>query len=301
MTSPKKTKDVRRFVGMVNYYRDMWHRRAHTLTPLTKLCSTKLKFNWTQTEQKAFEDMKKIVGRDVLLSYPDFSKEFVIHTDASKFQLGAVISQGSKPIAFYLRKLNQAQQNYTMTEKELPSIVETLKEFRTILLGQRIKVYTDHKNLTYTNFTTERVLRWRLLIEEFGPKIIYVKGSKNDVAYALSRLPKTESHVTDSKITREYLAECYGLDKLDSDTFPLNYKLIDKFQQKDHILADKLKRAIYQKETFCGGGKELQLICKNGKIVIPAALQKYVLNWYHTYLLHPGTDCTECTTAKHFF
>ena len=87
MTAPKKIKEVRQFIGMVNYYQDMWHKRAHTLTPLTKICSTKSKFIWTATEQKAFEDMKKIVGRDVLLSYPDFTKEFIIHTDASKYQL----------------------------------------------------------------------------------------------------------------------------------------------------------------------------------------------------------------------
>ena len=95
--------------------------------------------------------------------------------------------------------------------------------------------------------------------------------------------------------------ELYGVDKLDNDTFSLNYKLIDKFQQKDHNLVDKLKRAIYQTETFCGGKKKRQLICKNGKIVIPDALQKYVLNWYHTYLLHPGSDHTERTIAQHFF
>ena len=107
----------------------MWHKRAHTLAPLTKLCSKKCKFNWTEIEQKAFEDMKKIVGRDVLLSYPDFNKEFVVHTDASKYQLSAVISQNNKPIAFYSRKLSSAQRNYTTTEKELLSIVETLREF----------------------------------------------------------------------------------------------------------------------------------------------------------------------------
>ena len=181
MVAPKKIKDVRRFVGMVNYYRDMWHKRAHTLTPLTKICSTKSKFTWTATEQKAFEDMKRIVGRDVLLSYPDFSKEFIIHTDASKYQLGAVISQGGKPIAFYFQKLNKSQCNYMTTEKELLSIVETLKEFHTILLGQHIKVYTDHKNRTYTNFNTERVPRWCLLLDEFVPEIIYIKSSENNV------------------------------------------------------------------------------------------------------------------------
>ena len=83
--------------------------------------------------------------RDVMLAYPNFLKKFVIHTDAGDRQLGAVISQDNKPIAFYSRKLNPAQTRYTTTERELLSIVETLKEFKTILLGYEIDTYTDHK------------------------------------------------------------------------------------------------------------------------------------------------------------
>jgi hypothetical protein len=81
-----------------------------------------------------------------------------MHADACKTQLGAIISQNGKPIAFYSRKMNSAQQNCTTTEKELLSIVATLKEFRNILLGQQITVFTAHKNLTYKNFNTERVM-----------------------------------------------------------------------------------------------------------------------------------------------
>ena len=76
-----------------------------------------------------------MIGREVLLDYPDFNAPFEIHTDASKLQLDAVISQKGKPIAFYSRKMNSAQQNYTTTEKELLSIVETIKGFRNIILG----------------------------------------------------------------------------------------------------------------------------------------------------------------------
>ena len=84
--------------------------------------------------------------------------------------------------------MNSAQQNYTTTEKELLYIVETLKEFHNILLGHQITVYTDHKNLTYKIFNTERVMRWRLILEEFGPELKYIKGENKVVADALSCL-----------------------------------------------------------------------------------------------------------------
>ena len=94
----------------------MWIRRSEVLTPLTALVSKNAKWQWTDAEQNAFDTMKRIISREVLLSYPDFSKPFEIHTDASHTQLGAVISQDSQPIAFYSRKLNLAQTRYTTTE-----------------------------------------------------------------------------------------------------------------------------------------------------------------------------------------
>ena len=101
----------------------MCHKRAHTLDPLTKLCSTKVKFKWTDVENNPFIEMKKILGCEILLSYTNFSEMFIIHTDARKMQLGGMISQNGKPINFYSRKLTPAQMNYTTTEKELLRIV----------------------------------------------------------------------------------------------------------------------------------------------------------------------------------
>jgi len=143
--APKNRKELRSFIGIINFYRDMWIRRSHTLAPLTKLTSKKSKFKWTEVEQKAFDTIKKIASKETLLAYPDFNKPFEIYTDASNRQLGSVITQNKQPIAYFSRKLNQAQKNYTTTERELLAIVETLKEFRNILLGHEIKIYTDHK------------------------------------------------------------------------------------------------------------------------------------------------------------
>ena len=125
-----------------------------------------------------------------MLAYPDFSDVFKIYTDASTRQLGAVITQKGRPIAFFSRKLSDAQTKYTVTELELLSIVECLREFKGMIWGQRIKVFTDHKNLIQDalGLNSERVFRWRILLEEYAPEIVYIKGVHNTVADAISRL-----------------------------------------------------------------------------------------------------------------
>ncbi len=101
-----------------------------------------------------------------------------------------MITQKNRPIAFFSRKLTAAQCKYSVTEIELLAIVETLKEFKGMLWGQPVKVYTDHKNLMRDalGLTSDRVYRWRLLLEEYGPEIVYIKGKHNTVADAISRL-----------------------------------------------------------------------------------------------------------------
>ncbi len=93
-------------------------------------------------------NIKAAIAKEVVLAYLDFLKAFEIYTDASATQLGAVIAQENKPIALFSRKLSKIQQKYIVTEVKLFAIVKTLKEFKGMLWGQDIKVFTDHKNLT---------------------------------------------------------------------------------------------------------------------------------------------------------
>jgi hypothetical protein len=99
---------------------------------LTSLTSSKVKFEWHSSHQQAFDKIKKVIGTEVLLSYPDFNKPVLFHlyTNASDHQLGAVIMQDKKPIDFYSRKINTAQKRYTTTERdrELLSAIENCKE-----------------------------------------------------------------------------------------------------------------------------------------------------------------------------
>ena len=135
--------------------------------------------------------MKAVIAKDVLLACPDHDLPFHIETDASDYQLGGRIFQkvpnkhtgqeDLRDIAFYTRKLSGPQKNYSTIEKELLSIVEILKAFRDALYGAQVHIYTDHKNLTYklTQFVTQRVLRWRLGLEDFGPTFHYLPGPDN--------------------------------------------------------------------------------------------------------------------------
>jgi hypothetical protein len=101
-----------------------------------------------------------------------------------------MMAQDNRPLVLFSRKLSKMQQKYSVTEIELLAIVETLKEFKGMLWGQDIKVFTDHKNLTRDalGLTSDRVCRWWLLLEEDTPKIIYIKKTHNTAADAILQL-----------------------------------------------------------------------------------------------------------------
>jgi hypothetical protein len=158
---PTGVRQLRHFLGMVQYYRDLWAtRRSNMLAPLASLVgecgqtkSTKAKgtkkvpWHWDEVHQRAFDHVKATIAKDVVLTYPDYSKGLEIYTDASSKQLGAVITQDNRPIAFFSWKLSDMQCKYSVTKIELLAIVKTLKEFKVMLWGQNIKVFTDHANL----------------------------------------------------------------------------------------------------------------------------------------------------------
>jgi len=215
----------------------MWVRRSHVLAPLAALMSKTTKWKWEPQHQKAFTMAKRIIAKETLLAYPNFNKPFQIHTNASHYQLGAVVSQEGKPIAFCSRKLNPAQTRCTTMERELLSTAETLKEHRNMLLGQQIEVFTDHKNLVHKHFNTERVVRWRLLLEEFGPKLTHVKGMNNIFADALCRLKIAEEELSAEAFTNELANE-----EEDFPTgCPLSYKETTFPQKKDRAPQNKFR------------------------------------------------------------
>ncbi len=100
------------------------------------------------------------MARDCLLAYPNHNKPFHIYTDASSHQMVAYIVQDDKTMAYWLRKLNDAQLKYSVGDKELLSIVMVLTKFSTMLLGELLHIPTDHLKITTNNTTPDHIICW---------------------------------------------------------------------------------------------------------------------------------------------
>jgi hypothetical protein len=193
LAEPENKRQLRSFFVIVNFYCQLWYHQSHIITPLAAITSDKAKWVWVTEQKKAFKEICNTIAHQVLLTYPDFSKPFDIFTDASDYQLGAVIAQEPWPIAFYSRKLNPAQRNCKTMEKELLSIVETAQNYIHIILGGQCTFHCDQNNLGFQNFKSERVRRWRATLEEFQYSFVYCPGKDNCIADMLSRYPITSA------------------------------------------------------------------------------------------------------------
>jgi hypothetical protein len=137
---PCNVKQIQSFIGMLNHYKAMIPCHSHLLMPLTALTKKNVKFEWRTENQQAFDALKNSLAREVVLAYPDFSFPFKIYTDASKYQIGSIISQKDKPLPFYSMKLTDPQMRYTIKELKLLAIVETLHEYKCIFLRHLITI-----------------------------------------------------------------------------------------------------------------------------------------------------------------
>lgn len=197
---PKNLKQVRGFLGLAGWYRRFIEHFATVVFPITEVLSTKKKFHWTAAAQAAFDKVKQLLTTAPVLTNPDFNKKFFLHCDASDYGIGAVLVQlddenHEKPVAFMSRKLNSAQRNYSVTERECLAALEGIKRFRCYLEMQEFEVITDHSSLVWLMRQPNlsgRLARWALQLQGYKFTVSHRKGKDNVVPDALSRIPESE-------------------------------------------------------------------------------------------------------------
>jgi hypothetical protein len=167
---------------MASYHRKFIPRFSKIAASLHALLKKDIKCEWTVEQEHPFQNLKAKLTTQPIFQYPDFTKEFILTTDASNQGLGAVLLQGeigkNLPIAYASRNLNNAEKNYSASEKELLAIVWGIKHFRPYLYGRKFKIASDHKPLTWIMNVIDpgsRLLRWRIKLEEYDYEIVYKK------------------------------------------------------------------------------------------------------------------------------
>ena len=197
--TPSTVKDVQQFVGFTNYYRSFIPDYSALANPLTNLTKKSTPFFWSAECDTAFHQLKLSITSGPVLRHPDPALPFTVETDASDFAMGAVLSQPSvenpdilHPVAFFSRKLEPAERNYDVHDKELLAIICSLENWRHFLVGSPfvVSVVCDHRNLIF--FQSRRILkprhaRWVNRLSPFKISLLYRPGTLNAAADALSR------------------------------------------------------------------------------------------------------------------
>nr|GEX09239.1 reverse transcriptase domain-containing protein [Tanacetum cinerariifolium] len=188
--SPKSPTEIRQILGLAGYYGRFIEGFSKITKPMTKLTQKKVKFEWGDKQEAAFQLLKQKLCSAPILALPKGSKDLIVYCDASNKGLGAVLMQREKVISYASCQLKIHEKNYTTHDLELGAVVFALKIWRHYLYGTKCTVFTDHKSLQYILDQKElnmRQRRWLELLSDYDYNIYYHPGKANVVADALSR------------------------------------------------------------------------------------------------------------------
>lgn len=282
---PTSDKSMKRYLGMINFYRRFIQGCAEILYPLTKACNDKV-IRWTPEMSHAFEWSKKILAKNVTLPYPIANAPYSLMTDASDYAVGAVLQQfvnnAWRPLAFFSKKLSSTEEKYAAFDRELLAIHKAIRHFDHFLEGRKFHIMTDHLPLVNAfNSSSERKSarqeRQMAYVLEFTSDIRHVSGCKNPVADALSR---PEIAATDL-FGELYLSQQQATGQ------------IDELRNNQRLQLEN--------RNF---PPNIELICETSlpapRPFVPPELRRNVFNMLHN-LSHPGVKATRRLISERYF
>lgn len=291
---PKTVVEMRRFLGMINFYRKCIKNAAQMQAILNEYLKDSKKndkrpIQWTTEANEAFAKCLDSLANATLLVHPCETAPLVLTTDASDIAIGATLEQvangKTEPLAFFSKKLNNAQHNYSVYDRELLAIYEAIKYTRDFIEGRQLLIKTDHKPLTFaflqkSGKASPRQVRQLDFISQFTTEIVHVNGHENIVADALSRIAAIDCPVI---ISTEDLAEG---------------------QQQDKELQEILNgKTCLKLKSFTLTGSTYPLYCESSeeaiKPYIPRTLRRRIFDSVHG-LAHPSGRSTRQQIRQKF-
>jgi hypothetical protein len=311
---PVKVKQLQRFLGLAVYYRRFIKDFSQVAAPLYALLKKDAPWEWSQECVDSTAELKKRLTTAPILAHPDYSKPFVLHTDASTVGLGAVLSQIDEqqrehPILFLSRSLTDAEKNYGATELECLAIIWAVRKLHPYLDGSQFSLITDHSALQWLfdySGSNKRLIRWTMDLQPYRPNmtIRYKPGRVHSNADPLSRAPH------DQQVHSNIVAKVFHITVL--DTSQTLFKDIREGYAGD-LAANKILTSILsdsplaEYRTFSSrDGLLLQQSpgMQNSRIYIPEGkMRLYLLSDYHDSKLagHLGTAKTLASLGRDYY
>ena len=279
--------------------------------PLFKLLSKENAkfFAWNSASQNAFEELKSRLVSPPILAYPDFKQPFLLHTDASDAAIGAVLSQvqggTERVIAYWSRKLQKAERNYSTTEREALAVVASLKEFYPYVYGFPCKLITDHNPLTSLKGIKDvggRLTRWLLFLQQFKLDFQYKPGRLHTNADTLSRIPSRDNTVAaiEELISEDTLHTFLKAQEED----PALGKVIEALKNGTAVPSSTvpgLKKTFLQDGLLC---RKFRASCSDSvctQLVVPKGHVKIILEKMHNESGHLGVQRTTEKVKERFY
>lgn len=308
--TPTNTTELKSFLGFINFYERFIPNLQAICADLHDLCKKGVKWHWSKHEDQIFNKIKqKILNSNALVPYDD-SKQLFVASDASEKGVGAVLyhvdeNRIERPIAFASRKLNDAEQQYSVIDREALAIYFAIKKFDQYLQGNKFVLVTDHKPLEYLlgpkrqlqKLVNKRLTRWALYVGEYDYDIVYRQGKFNTLADFLSRMPSECEKMSNDERTIFKIFEQQFDSKIDD--ISLTQEKLRKCTRKDALLMQVIhclqtqtwnSQQIKDFSHFYSKRQELSvekgILMWQGRIVVPDKLKEHVLDILHCG--HPG-------------
>ncbi|XP_063954090.1 uncharacterized protein K02A2.6-like [Lytechinus pictus] len=319
MAAPTNIKELRAFLGMLNYYGKFMQNLSTVLEPLHRLLRNTSHWQWGKEQKAAFQRAKESLKSAKILTHYDSTKQLVLSCDASPYGVGAVLSHvmedgSERPIGYTSRSLNSAERNYSQLDKEGLAIVFGVKKFHTYLYGRRFKIITDHKpllglfgnNKAIPLMVSPRVIRWSLILAAYEYEIVYKPGSENANADALSRLPR-KATAKQPPVPEEIVLLMSELEKT-----PTTPSRVRAMTQRDPILArvrnytmtgwpDNPGEMKKEMNPYYIRKNELSVhegcVLWGGRVVLPPQCREHMIEEIHE--AHPGIVKMKAIARSH--